>query len=607
MKTVTTRGRVMILVSLGFGVLVAWAYGRAGFRHPALVAVPPIAGLVAAVSVWASGWRPPRRLRPARRGLVASVFFVVSPAYFGLSAWLQDRTLAPMWSDEFSYLTQAQIFAAGRLWLPPHTHPEFFNSFHLLVEPLYLSKYFPGTALLLTPGVWMGLPHGVTMLAIAGAAVSMTYLLLARLFDDRAGLVGVAMLLAASPLRLFSTMAMSHVPIVCCVLLAMLLYLRCRDRPTPGRFAALGSCLGFAALVRPLDALLLGLPMGLAVLAGQALRIKRGRDTPGRVAANLAVCVLATLPFLSLQAVINHNVSGSAFRTHYQVYEDRFGGLLIRTPSRSGDIARNLQTPQEEALIESGAETRAYYASNSYVTIMREKRLSLTLWVLTGCSFIVVAVMVAGLVLNLTRVDAAWVLAAMVPLFLLTYGFRVGYRQQYILVLLPAAAVAVGAGLRALAVLVPRKPAAVYAAAWVAVVSACVTLLPEVNRRLYDAVYQPPEAAVVASVIDNLEKTPAIVFFNFVKGTVNAHFEPVYNITTAHPDDARVIRAHNRGAEETAVLLRYYRQTQPGRHVYFYDRATTALAYLGDVASVLDTIEATPRSDDPGDGEPTDL
>ena len=124
-------------------------------------------------------------------------------------ALLQGRNLQLKWHDELSYAVQAQIFASGHLWMPAHPLGDAFASFYLIVDPVYVSMYFPGTALIHAPGAWLGVPYWVTSLAVAGACAGLLYRVVSRLLSPTAGLLAVVWLLSIPWFRLLGLMASS--------------------------------------------------------------------------------------------------------------------------------------------------------------------------------------------------------------------------------------------------------------------------------------------------------------------------------------------------------------------------------------------------------------
>ncbi|CAN5513964.1 hypothetical protein BH09PLA1_BH09PLA1_07130 [soil metagenome] len=100
---------------------------------------------------------------------------------------------APQFHDEFAYLLAGDTFSRGRLTNPPHPMWEFFETFQVLTQPTYASKYPPGQGMFLAlgeviarepiVGVWIS-----TALA-CGAIAWLTGAVLSRRWSTLCGLL----------------------------------------------------------------------------------------------------------------------------------------------------------------------------------------------------------------------------------------------------------------------------------------------------------------------------------------------------------------------------------------------------------------------------------
>lgn len=214
--------------------------------------------------------------------------------------------------DEMSYLFQAKLFASGRWTAPPPPIPEFFEQWHLFVVPRYASKYPPGHALLMVPGVWLGLP-GLMPVVIGALAGTLVFSIARRLVN---GLVAfwTWLLWITVPMVLWlmgSYFSQSTSTLVW--MLGWYALLRWRDDGARSErwLLLVAGCVAWLAFTRPLTALAYALPVGVYVL-WRVARTRRWGSLAGAMA--LGTAMLMVIPLWSVKTV------GSWTTTPYGLY-----------------------------------------------------------------------------------------------------------------------------------------------------------------------------------------------------------------------------------------------------------------------------------------------
>lgn len=198
---------------------------------------------------------------------------------FGLYLLIAQFVLSarPLLIDEIIQLFQAKIFAGGRLWLPAAEHPEFTGALHLLDMSGKIYGQFPaGGPAMLAIGVLLGAPAIIGPMAGAFAVFAFGRLL--RIVEPNRGTALAAVLLFAfAPFTAFlAGSMMNHVTTVAWLLGAAwaLAVITTGETPRRAPALALGLCLGVAATIRPLDAVVFALPAG-AWLLWRTMRDRR--------------------------------------------------------------------------------------------------------------------------------------------------------------------------------------------------------------------------------------------------------------------------------------------------------------------------------------------
>jgi hypothetical protein len=244
----------------------------------------------------------------------------------GASATLSllGRIPEPQVHDEFSYLLAADTFAHGRLSNPTHPLWVHFESFHIIHQPSYASKYPPAQGLMLAAGqVVGGHPIVGVWIGTALACAAISWMLLAWLPSWWA--VWGGFLAALNPVILIhwgqrywgGTMALIGGALVFGALRRIMRRPRMRDA------LLMGVGLAILANSRPYEGLLVSLPLAVLLFMWMV-------STNGPAAhVSIRRIVLPILGVLILtggaMAFYNWRVTGDALVMPYQLYEETYG------------------------------------------------------------------------------------------------------------------------------------------------------------------------------------------------------------------------------------------------------------------------------------------
>jgi hypothetical protein len=248
-------------------------------------------------------------------------------------AWVAGSTLdvEPISTDEASYLLQAEIFAAGKLTAPAPPIPEFFEQVWVMVSPRLYSKYPPGHALALAPGVALGFPWLVPFLLniVNGGLL---FALLRRAAGPAPALLTWSAWVLSGMAMAWQTSYFSEVTLMACWLGAVAAGWRWLDGHGTRWLVGASLLVGYGVLTRPLSILLLVLP--LAVLIGRKFINDPASRRPVLVAAGAGLVVLLFLPLWNL------GTTGEATRSPLREYTetylpwDRLGFAIESTAAR---------------------------------------------------------------------------------------------------------------------------------------------------------------------------------------------------------------------------------------------------------------------------------
>jgi hypothetical protein len=273
---------------------------------------------------WCSSWLTRVAVLPYLPVWLISTTAIIGSAGIALICGIPE----PSGHDEFSYLLAADTFSRGRLTNPTHPLWIYFESFHIIHQPTYASKFFPAQGLMLAAGQLIGGHPIVGVWASVGLACAGICWMLQAWLPKRWALAGALLGLVQvrfPPAGFFGYWSQSY---------------------RGGAIATLGGALVFGALPRivrkprTLDAVLFAL--GLAILANSrpfeglitsfpamlalSVWLLHKNDCPrrlllGRVVLPIVVLLVATAAAMGFY---NFRVTGDALRFPYVVHKDTY-------------------------------------------------------------------------------------------------------------------------------------------------------------------------------------------------------------------------------------------------------------------------------------------
>ncbi len=239
----------------------------------------------------------------------------------------------PLVQDEFSYLLAADTFAHGRITNPTPLFWEHFETFQELIKPSYMSKYPPGQGLFLALGkILFKSPIFGVWISDACMCAAIVWMLYAWV-PPRWAFVGG--LIAAIQFGIFTYWSQSFWGGAAAALGGALM-LGALPRMVRGQKAqdvlvfSLG--IGLLLITRPLEGILLGLPIGL--WAG-ARRFRKNDIYDCLKKSDLLVTfVLSLLAMTVLMGFYNQRITGRAYDFPHQTYARMYSSvpMLIWQP-----------------------------------------------------------------------------------------------------------------------------------------------------------------------------------------------------------------------------------------------------------------------------------
>jgi hypothetical protein len=487
--------------------------------------------------------------------------------------------------DEFVYMIQAHMLAHGRLWLAPYPADvrDFFGSFYLIVDRVYAGMYSPGTAILMLPGIWLGLAHWIMPTLAATAASAFFYLILAELFGPVRAIVGVFLLVGLTLFMSMSFMVLSETPLLLAQLICLWSWLHWRKNQKAGWLLLLGAAAGYGAITRPVDMFCVALAIGIAI----AFELRRN---PANLLKTAGLIVIAALPFLAIQVVQNIGITGKWNQTPLQYYTNH----NYPAPILGFQHVTATNVPPTNSLIKKTMMKQwilpAYeeHWRSSLWGIWYPSRIDTIVHYTLPNSLLLILIPLS--LMSLREIRRATIIGAML-LFFAIYTADAIFLRHYCLAIAPAMICLILMAWESLERAFPGARSVILTFMLLTLSILAIHALPEFNPGSAPLGTSSADAQITGQIIGALPPRPALVLIQYDPKSDSYDADLAYNPDVAWPDDALTVRASDRGDDENLRIYRYYAQHGQDRDVYLYNRtaarnAQNPLTPLGTTQSL---------------------
>jgi Dolichyl-phosphate-mannose-protein mannosyltransferase len=467
-------------------------------------------------------------------------------------------------NDEHAYMIQTRMLASGRLWLPayPAEVSSFFDALAMVVDRVYASMYFPGTAVATVPFVWAHLPFWLMPLTAASVAAGLLYAVVAQVFDPVRGIIAAMLLVSLNGFVEGSELLLSEMPFLAAELTMVLAWFAFRREPGWKWALVIGAAGGFAAITRPLDAVCFCAPIGMAI-------VWQLRRDPAAMVRLVSVIVLGGAPFIALLIAQSAGISG-----HWNEFAETY---YNRKNFPASPIGFHRVDPQYIPPGMNAAKQQwlrdwvlPSFRNHTPINALRSWPRGRLVQILDASvpDWLLRILIPLGLLslVDLRRI----VLTAALAAFALGYAIYLFFLSHYVLTILPSMICLILMGWDAIQ---RAWPGGKRLGTFLAVFMLCAAggAMGKTIILWQAASDSGPDQRPANDLLAKLPMTPAVVLFRFDPRAESFHDDPVYNDGVAFPDDATVVRARDLGPERNRAIVHYYAKHQPDRVFYIYD------------------------------------